>query len=252
MKRLAVFASGHGSNFRAIVEHARMGVLQRIHVALLVINDTKAPALDIARENAIPLNFIEGVYGRKFTSRLEREKARNRFDEEAVGVLEQNRIDCVALAGFMQVLGPEIVRAYPMSIMNIHPAKDIVRFGGSGMFGERVHESVLKAGEKESGCTIHYVDESVDGGPIILQSAVPVEPSDTPESLAHRILIQEHRTYSKAIQLHTDDRINVSNGKVSIDWSGDWEEKWNRRQEVFIQYRAEQSRAQAQSLQPHV
>ena len=101
------------------------------------------------------------------------------------------------------------------------------------MFGHLVHEVVLRSGVKESGCTVHYVDESVDGGPIILQSTVPVEPTDTPESLAQRILIQEHRTYSKAIQLHVDGRINITNGKALIDWSGGWEEEWNRRQEAF-------------------
>ena len=104
------------------------------------------------------------------------------------------------------------------------------------MFGERVHEAVLRSGAKESGCTIHYVDQSVDGGPIILQSTVPVEATDTPESLAHRILIQEHRTYSKAIQLHVDGRIKIVNRKTLIDWSGGWEEKWNRKQEALIKH----------------
>jgi folate-dependent phosphoribosylglycinamide formyltransferase PurN len=120
--------------------------------------------------------------------------------------------------------------------MNIHPAKDLVKFGGRSMFGERVHEAVLRSGAKESGCTIHYVDQSVDGGPIILQSTVPVEATDTPESLAHRILIQEHRTYSKAIQLHVDGRIKIVDGKNLIDWSGGWEEKWNRKQEALIKH----------------
>ena len=120
--------------------------------------------------------------------------------------------------------------------MNIHPAKDLVKFGGRGMYGEHVHEAVLRAGEKESGCTIHYVDESVDGGPTIIQTTVPVNTTDTPETLAKRILIQEHRTYSKAIQLHADERLKVSEGRVVIDWSDNWEEDWNRRQERFIEY----------------
>ena len=249
MKRLAVFASGRGSNFQAIVDHARLGVLDNIEVALLVTNDSTAPAVDLARENSVPKVYIEGVYGRKFTTRLDREKARAKFDENAVDVLKENRIDLIALAGFMQVLGREVVRAYPLRIMNIHPAIDLVRFGGAGMYGERVHAAVIRAGERESGCTVHYVDESVDGGPIILQSTVPVESSDTPESLAHRILIQEHRTYSKVIQLHADDRITVTNGKVSIDWGDNWEEQWNRRQEAFILEQAEHSREPEHPLQ---
>jgi len=249
MKRLAVFASGRGSNFQAIVDHTRMGILKNIKVTLLLTNDPTAPAVNIARENSISHVFIEGVFGRKFATKLDREKARDEFDEKAVDVLKENRIDLIALAGFLQVLGHEIVRAYPLRIMNIHPAKDLMRFGGPRMFGERVHAAVIKADEKESGCTVHYVDESVDGGPMILQSTVPVESTDTPESLAHRILIQEHRTYSKAIQLHADDRITVTNSKVSIDWSGNWEEQWNRRQEAFIQYQTEHLRKPEQPLQ---
>ncbi len=239
MKHVAVFASGRGSNFRAIANHARLGVFENVQVGLLVTNDAKAPAIRIAKEHSIPHILIEGVYGRKFAGKDEREKARNQFDEHAVEALKQHRIDLVALAGFMQVLGPTIVRAFKFRIMNIHPAKDLVRFGGPGMFGERVHAAVLRAVEKESGCTVHYVDESVDGGPIVLQSTVPIEPGDTPEFLAERILIQEHRTYSKAIQLHADGRIIVRDGRVLVDWSGGWEERWNRRQEPFIQHQSE-------------
>lgn len=240
MKHVAVFASGRGSNFRAIADHAKLGVLENVQVSLLVTNDARAPAIDIAKEHSIPHVLIEGVFGRKFAGKDERDRARSDFDERAVEVLKQNQIDIVALAGFMQVLGPTIVRAFKSRIMNIHPAKDLARFGGPGMFGERVHEAVLRAGEKESGCTVHYVDESVDGGPIVLQSTVPVELGDTAESLAQRILVQEHRTYSKAIQLHADERITINNGRAIVDWSGDWDERWNRRQETFIQYQSEQ------------
>ncbi|MGD0688979.1 MAG: phosphoribosylglycinamide formyltransferase [Candidatus Bathyarchaeia archaeon] len=238
MRHLAVFASGRGSNFRAIADHARLGILQNIEVSLLVTNDSNAPVVQIAREDSIPNVIIEGVYRRKFASKHDKEKARNEFDERAVGILKEHQIDLVALAGFMQVLGPRIVEAYRFRIMNIHPAKDLVRFGGAGMFGKHVHAAVLDAGQTESGCTVHYVDESVDRGPIILQSAVSVEPGDTPEALAERILIQEHRTYPKAIQLHTDGRIAVRDGKAMIDLSGGWLERWNRRQEAFINYQA--------------
>lgn len=241
MKHVAVFASGRGSNFRAIADHAKLGVLENVQVSLLVTNDAKAPAVHIAEEHSIPHIVIQGLFGRKFASKDERDKARNEFDERALEVLKQNRIDLVALAGFMQILGPTIVNHFKSRIMNIHPAKDLVRFGGPGMFGERVHEAVLRAGEKESGCTVHYVDESVDGGPIVLQSTVPVELGDTAVSLAQRILVQEHRTYSKAIQLHADERIAVHDGKASVDWSGDWDERWNHRQEAFIRYQNKQA-----------
>jgi formyltetrahydrofolate-dependent phosphoribosylglycinamide formyltransferase len=236
MKHLAVFASGRGSNFKAILDHDSLGVLENVHVGLLVTNDAKAPVIQIAREHSVPHAILEGVFGRKFASKQEREVARSEFDERAVETLVEHGIDLVALAGFMQVLGPKIVRAYRYRIMNIHPAKDLARFGGHGMFGERVHAAVLQAGERESGCTVHFVDESVDGGPVILQSTVPTLPGDTPESLAERILIQEHRTYSKAIQLHADERIIVHNGKAFVDWGGGWEEQWNQRQKVFIRH----------------
>ena len=244
MKHLAVFASGRGTNFQAIVDHTRMGILRDVQVSLLVTNISNAPAASFAGQRSIPVSLIEGVYGRKFANIQEKEEARSEFDQEALEILVQNRIDVVALAGFMQVLGPSIVDAYRFRIMNMHPAKDLSRFGGRGMFGDRVHAAVLRAGEKESGCTVHYVDNSIDGGPIILQSTVPVEVGDTPETLAHRILIHEHRTYSKAIQLHVDGRIQVRDGMISIDWSDNWEDQWNHRQEAFIGHQAEQSRNQ--------
>lgn len=236
MRRLAVFASGRGSNFRAIVDHAKMHVLENVEVCLLITSDVNAPVVASAKENNIPVTSLEGVQGKKFSTKQEREIMRNKFDEQALEILQQNRIDLVALAGFMQVLSKTLIDAYKYRIMNIHPAKNLMKFGGRGMFGERVHEAVLRSGEKESGCTVHYVDESIDGGPIILQTMVPIEPTDTPESLAHKILIQEHRTYPKAIQLHVDERIKITDGKTLIDWNGGWEENWNRKQEALIKH----------------
>ncbi len=235
MKRLAVFASGRGSNFQAIADHVELGILKNIEASLLLTNDIHAQAIGIAKERAIPHVAIEGVYGKKFQSKQQKERARKEFDERALEALLQHKIDFVALAGFMQVLGSTIIAAYNYRIMNIHPALDLVRFGGHGMFGDRVHAAVLQAGEKESGCTVHYVDESVDGGPIIVQSAIHVEPSDTPESLAARILIREHQTYPKALQLHEDGRVSVRNGQAVVDLGGGWEERWNIRQEAYAE-----------------
>jgi len=240
MKRLGVFASGRGSNLKAMIDHVKMGILQNVEIALLITNIHDAPAVALARENGIPSVHIEGVYDRKFANKQAKQEARNVFDGKALEILRRERVDFLALAGFMQVLGPTLVDAYSYRIMNIHPAKNLSRFGGSGMFGERVHAAVIKAGEKESGCSVHYVDNSIDGGPVILQATVPVEPGDTPESLAHRILIHEHRTYSKAIQLHADNRITVKEGQARIDWSGNWDEEWARRQEAFIRHQAAQ------------
>jgi phosphoribosylglycinamide formyltransferase 1 len=236
MKRLAVLASGRGSNFKAIVEHARLGVLEDVTVSLLITNDATAPVLDLAKDVSVPSIFIAGIQNRKFNNKQEREEARNQFDRQSASILKENRIDIVALAGFMQVLSKPILQDYKYGIMNIHPALDLTRFGGRGMYGDRVHAAVIQAGETKSGCTVHYVDESVDGGPIILQTSVPVEPGDTPHTLAQRVLIQEHRTYSKAIQLHVDERIRVHDGKVTIDWDVEWEAKWKKRERAFIKY----------------
>lgn len=123
MTKLAVFASGRGSNFRAIVDHVRMGILQNVEVTLLVTNDASAPAAAFAKENSIPSLFIQGIMGRKFASKDDREKARNEFDEQALNVLNQYGIDLVVLAGFMQVLGPVLVHDYRWRIMNIHPCE---------------------------------------------------------------------------------------------------------------------------------
>ena len=236
MKRLAVFASGRGSNFKAIIDHVRMRILENVSVSLLLSNDMNAPVLDLAKEHSIPSVFIHGLQNRKFNSKQDREKARNEFDTQSARVLKDHRIDIIALAGFMQVLGRPILQDYTYRTMNIHPALDLVRFGGRGMYGDRVHAAVLRAGETTSGCTVHYVDASVDGGPIILQTSVPIRPEDTPDILAHRVLIQEHRTFPQAIQLHVDGRVHVLNGKTIIDWSNDWEARWKERECEYISY----------------
>ncbi|HKM77368.1 MAG TPA: phosphoribosylglycinamide formyltransferase [Candidatus Bathyarchaeia archaeon] len=233
MKNLAVLASGRGSNFQAIINHIELGVLQNIKLTMLISNEPTANAVTIARQNQIPFTVIEGIQNRKFGNAENRERARCKFDEKVLEALTNNRIDFVALAGFMQVLGKPIVHNYNYRILNIHPSLDLVRFGGRGMFGDRVHAAVLQAGEKESGCTVHYVDESIDGGPIILQSRVPIESGDDPNTLGHRILVQEHRTYAKALQLHADGRIHITNSCVTLDRSGGWEDEWNERQVTF-------------------
>ena len=233
MKNLAVLASGRGSNFQAIINHIELGILQNVKLTMLISNEPTATAVTIARQNQIPITLIEGIQNKKFGNAQDRERARSKFDERVLEVLKNNRIDFVALAGFMQVLGKPIVHNYNYRIMNIHPSLDLVRFGGRGMFGDRVHAAVLQAGEKESGCTVHYVDQSIDGGPIILQSKIPIESGDTPHTLSDRILVEEHRTYAKALQLHADNRIRITNDRLTLDRSERWEDEWNQRQAIF-------------------
>jgi len=124
-------------------------------------------------------------------------------------------VDLVCLAGYMRLLPKEVVEAYRWRIMNIHPAL-LPRFGGKGMYGERVHEAVLSTGQIESGCTVHFVDDEYDHGPVILQTRVPVLPGDTPDTLAARVLPEEHKTYVKAVALFSEGRLRIKNGTVRI------------------------------------
>src|SRR5208282_4150300 len=131
MKRLAVFASGRGSNFRAIVDHAKMHVLENVEVCLLITSDVNAPVVAPAKENNIPVTSLEGVPGKKLSTKQQREIMRKKFDEQALEILQQNRIDLIVLAGFMQVLSKTLIDAYKYRIMNIHPAKNLMKFGGA-------------------------------------------------------------------------------------------------------------------------
>ena len=235
-KTVGVLASGRGSDFQSIIDNISLGVLMNARIGVLISNNADAYALERAKQAGIDPVYIEGIQGKKFPSREAREKEREIFDRKAVDVLKQYDVDLVVLAGFMQVLTPFFVDEYLWRIMNIHPAKNMEKYSGRGMYGDRVHEAVLKAGEKESGCTIHYVDKGVDTGPIILQYTVPVKPDDTVHTLADRILVYEHRLYSKAIQLHIDGRLKTVRGNVEKDYSGNWEEEWNERQKTYIEY----------------
>ncbi len=246
---LGVLASGRGSDFQSIIDHVRLNVLQNVKIGMLISNNSEAYALQRARLNKIPDLFIEGITGKKFPTRETKEKEREIFDRKAVKALRDHEADIVALAGFMQILSPYFVREYPTQIMNIHPAKDLQKYGGPGMFGRHVHEAVLKAGENESGCTIHYVTNDVDGGPIVLQQTVPVKSSDTPEMLEQRILIYEHRTYSKAVQLHVDGRLNVNEKSVEVDYSDNWLKRWEARQRAYVDFQARELLKQGKQIE---
>lgn len=203
---IAVMVSGHGrgSNMQAIIDACGDG---RIDGQVTVVVGTKddAPAMDRARLQGIetievnPKLFIENdEYGRRLLS-----------------VLTEYKIDLICLAGYMRILPSMIVNAYRYSIMNIHPAL-IPMFCGKGMYGENVHKAVLEYGAKISGCTVHLVDEDYDTGPIIIQKVVPVKEGDSIESLAARILTQEHIAYPEAIQLFAQDRLRIEGRVVHI------------------------------------
>lgn len=233
--KVGVLASGRGSNFKAVLDHIRFGVLKNVEVAVLVSNKSDANALKIADEY--------GVKAAVIVPKVPREKVSEFFDREAVKILEENGADLVILAGYMRVLTPYIIGKYRWKMMNIHPAL-LPSF--PGLHAQR---QALEHGVKVSGCTVHYVDEGVDTGPIILQCPVLIREDDTEEKLSDRIRVYEHRLYSKAIQLHADGRLRVEDRKVMIDYSDDWERRWNERQSSYLKYQAEMWRKEGKPLE---
>lgn len=190
MKRIAIFASGTGSNAEKIIKHfAPADFSDKSTVAkveLIVCNKPGAGVLGIAETNKIPSLVID----------KEKFFRGNGYVDE----LKAAGIDFIALAGFLWKLPSALIRAYPKKIVNIHPAL-LPNYGGKGMYGHFVHEAVLASGDKESGISIHYVDELYDHGQIILQAKCAIEATDTPDSLAKKVQVLEHRHYPPAIAL---------------------------------------------------
>ena len=237
--KIAVLVSGKGTGLQAVIDHIRLGVLLNSKIIQVVSNNPHAAAMEKAIGVNIKTDFIEGVVGRKFSSSEEREKGRRDFDDKVSSMFLKDNVELVICAGFNQVLSNIFVSRFSNRVMNVHPAYDIERFGGSGMVGLKVHEAVIKSGETISGCTIHYVDSSVDRGPVIIKASVPVFKNDTPERLGDRVSVMEHRMYPKAIQLHVDERIRVSGRKLVLDLDAVWESEWQSRQEKYIEYQKE-------------
>jgi phosphoribosylglycinamide formyltransferase-1 len=186
-KRVAVFASGGGSNLQALLDAA---AAPDYPARIVLVFSDKEGARALAR----------GIAAGAAVAHLDPKAFPDRgaFDEAAGELVEGAGADLICLAGYMRILTPAFVRRFAGRIMNIHPAL-LPRFGGPGMYGHHVHEAVLAAGVAESGATVHWVDEGVDTGRIILQARVPVLPGDTPETLAARVLEQEHRVYPEAL-----------------------------------------------------
>lgn len=184
MKKIAVFASGSGSNAKKIIEDSRQPG-SGYTVALVACNNPLAGVTAIAREAGIPLLLLE----------------REAFvhNQMYINDLRDAAIDWIVLAGFLWKLPPYLVEAYPGRILNIHPAL-LPKYGGKGMYGHHVHEAVLQNRETESGITIHYVDEQYDHGAPVFQVACPVHPDDSPETLAKRIQALEHEHYPRIIR----------------------------------------------------
>src|ERR1700722_19917083 len=183
MKKLAIFSSGTGSNAARIIEYFRNH--PSITINLIVCNNPNAGVLHIASMAAIPPLVIE--------------KERFFRGDAYLPEFEKNKIDFIVLAGFLWKIPPALIRAYPHRIVNIHPAL-LPKYGGKGMYGRFVHEAVIAAGDKESGITIHYVDEHYDHGDPIRQVKVLIEPEDPPETLAGKIHLLEYEHFPKIIE----------------------------------------------------
>jgi phosphoribosylglycinamide formyltransferase-1 len=181
VKRLGILLSGRGSNFEAIAENIERGRLNA-EIAAVISNRAEARGIEIARERGLPAVVLPS----KGVERAE-------YDRRVVAELQNRGVELVCLAGFMRLLTPEFCRAFPLRALNIHPSL-LPAFPGID-----AQKQALEHGVKISGCTVHFVEEELDGGPIILQAAVPVLDDDTEQTLAARILIEEHRIYSAAI-----------------------------------------------------
>lgn len=188
VKNIVVFASGSGTNFQAIIDAVESGEIDA-RITGLVAGGERIGAVRRAEKAGIPFRVIT-------TSDIPDGKT---FADELLHQLKQWRPDLIVLAGYLKQIPADVIKAYPSGIVNIHPSL-LPKFGGKGFYGILVHRAVLEADEKESGCTVHLVDEEYDRGPILAQQRVPVLPDDTPESLAERIRREEHKLYPRVIQ----------------------------------------------------
>ena len=182
-RRIAILLSGRGSNFEAIADAVDSGRIADAAIVAVISDVPHARGLQRARDRGLSATAVDRS---GFASRSD-------YEREVLRVLDSAAPDVICLAGYMRMLSPEFVRRYPRRILNIHPSL-LPKFPGLDP-----QRRTLEAGESVSGCTVHFVDEGMDTGPVILQARVPVEPGDTPETLAERILEQEHRAYPQAI-----------------------------------------------------
>jgi phosphoribosylglycinamide formyltransferase-1 len=235
--RIVVLASGRGTDFQAIADHRTMGIFKGVEISGLICNHADAPVINRAQSVGVPSFVIKGIIGTRFPNESAKEEARIAFDKSCIKVIDELQADLVVLAGFDQIVSKTFVEACKFKILNIHPAYDLKRFGGKNMVGRKVHELVLSSGAGYSGCTIHYVTNDIDGGPVLLKKRVDVSKIDTPESLERKILQLEHLAYPEAIQLVADGRVRVdeSGKRCFVDrFSDGWDIDWDSRQQRYI------------------
>jgi phosphoribosylglycinamide formyltransferase-1 len=202
--RVAVLASGRGSNLQAVIDAIEAGTVQAKIVAV-ISNKTEAPALERARRHGLSALFVDP---KPYAGRPD---SREAYDRELLDVLQRHDVELVLLAGYMKIVTRVLVEAFANRMMNIHPSL-LPLFPGLD-----VKKKAIEWGCKLAGCTVHFVTEGVDEGPIILQAAVPILDDDTPDTLAARILEQEHKIYPRAVQLFAEGRLQVEGRRVFIE-----------------------------------
>ncbi|HXT27122.1 MAG TPA: phosphoribosylglycinamide formyltransferase [Candidatus Eisenbacteria bacterium] len=198
-KRIGVLLSGRGSNFEALADSVSAGQIPDAQIALVLSNREGAPGIERARARGLATRVIP-------SKGLERET----YDRKVVAALREVQIDLVCLAGYMRLLSPYFVAAFPQCILNIHPSL-LPSFPGL-----ESQKQALDYGVKFAGCTVHFVDENLDAGPIVLQAVVPVNDSDTVDALSARILKEEHRIYSEAVRIVLEGKYKIEGRRVTL------------------------------------
>ena len=198
--RIGVLVSGRGSNLQAIIDNIAQGSLSA-ELAVVISDQPDAYALERAKKNGIPAVHVsaKGYKGK-----------RDEYDALLVNELQKHNVELVVLAGFMRIITPILLKAFPNRVMNIHPAL-LPSFPGL-----HVQKAAIEHGAKFSGCTVHFVDEGMDTGPIIIQAVVPILDNDTEDTLSARILKQEHKIYSRAIQLYAAGLLRIEGRRVVV------------------------------------
>ena len=203
--RIAVFASGTGSNFKNILEQSKKGLF-KAKIVLLVTDNLNAGAIQTARSNSIPVKIFSK---NDFVNREE-------LNVQMLNTLKEYKVDIIVLAGYLKLIGKNIVSQYNNKILNIHPAL-LPSFGGKGMYGHHVHQAVYDYGVKVSGATVHLVNENYDDGAIVLQKTCSIEGLTSPEEIAKRVLKIEHEIYPLAVKLLVEDRLKFKGRRVEIE-----------------------------------
>ena len=205
LKKIVVFASGTGSNFRKIKEFIDNKKIKG-NIVLLISNNPKCGAVEFSKLNNIDYKIINDF-------RYKNEENKN---HEYELVLKSYKAELILLAGFMKKIPDNIISIYKNKIMNIHPSM-LPKYGGSGFYGMKVHREIIKNKENNTGATVHFVNEQYDKGPIIIQKQIKVQNSDTPKSLASRVLKVEHEIYPKAVKAFCSNKITIKDNQVKIN-----------------------------------